>query len=217
MTSSRPQQPNFDRIARAYQWMEYLSLGPMLERVRWYHLDRGRLADCKQALVLGDGDGRFTQRLLQRNRQSRVAAVDLSGAMLDLLNRRCRQDRSRLTTHRADAQQFVPEFRPDLVVTHFFLDCLTEEQVAALVRRLKPQLSPDCLWLVSEFRIPHGVLRLPVQMWVASLYLAFRILTGLRVAHLPDHATALRACGFEMVAEQRFMGGVLTTQLWKSG
>ncbi len=217
MTVKRPAPPDFDRIARAYRWMEYLSLGAMLERTRWHHLEQGRLAQSREALVLGDGDGRFTQRLLEGHREVRVTAVDLSGAMLGLLSLRCRQNTARLALHLADAREFIPVSRPDLVVTHFFLDCLAQEEVAGLIQRLKPKLAPDCLWLVSEFRIPGGVLRRPVQLWVMALYLAFRILTGLRVSHLPDHAGALRACGFTMVAEQRFMAGILTTQLWRNG
>jgi hypothetical protein len=54
--------PNFDRIARPYRWLEYLTLGRSLERAREVFLPL--LKDRRQALILGDGDGRFTARLL---------------------------------------------------------------------------------------------------------------------------------------------------------
>jgi hypothetical protein len=51
---------------------------------------------------------------------------------------------------------------------------------------------------------------------VRLLYLAFRILTGLRTTKLPDHASALLRCGFTRIAVQRALFGLLTTELWRS-
>ena len=216
-----PSQPNFDPIARAYRWMEYLSLGPLLERTRLHHLPA--LSGPKQALILGDGDGRFTARLLAAHSNLCADAVDLSPVMLHLLESRVpnlREARvncaSHLKTHQADARTFTPSARPDLVVTHFFLDCLTQPEVDALVNRLTPFLQPRSLWLVSDFRIPPGPLHWPARLYIRLLYLAFRVLTGLRITHLPDHAVALRRCGFTPVATHRKLFGLLTTELWQA-
>ena len=209
--------PDFDGVARAYQWMEYLSLGTMLERARFWALDAGCLDECRRALVLGDGDGRFTPRLMDRNAAVRVHAVDLSGEMLRLLERRCGAFQARLSTTCEDAREFSPKGEADLVVTHFFLDCLEQEEVRALVRRVSGGLAPDATWVVSEFCVPAGWLRVPAWLVVRGLYLAFRILTGLRVTRLPDYAQELRGCGFGVVAEKRFLGGLLISQVWKAG
>jgi hypothetical protein len=119
--------PNYDRIAKAYRWLEYLMLGPLLERTRNYHL--GRVTGCRQALILGDGDGRFTARLLEQNAAMRAEAVDVSGTMLELLAKRARASEGRLRTVQMDAREYVPRERPDLVCTHFFLDCFTQVDV----------------------------------------------------------------------------------------
>lgn len=205
--------PNFDRIARPYRWLEYLALGPLLEQTRNHHLPR--IEHCRQALVLGDGDGRFTAHMLASRPQMRADAVDLSDAMLHLLSRRSSPNAWRLTTHHADARSFDPPHAPDLVVTHFFLDCLTQSEVEGLVARLTPQLAPGTLWLVSDFRIPEGAMGWIARGYVRLLYFAFRVLTGLRTTRLPDHASALQQCGFRLVAMHRTMLGVLTTELWR--
>ena len=212
--STRDAAPDFNRVARAYRWMEYVSLGVALERVRFWALDAGWLDGCERALVLGDGDGRFTARIMRRNGGVRVQAVDSSAAMLRLLERRCAGYGSRLTTACADARSFEPETGPDLVVTHFFLDCLEQEEVGALVRRVAAGLKPGATWVVSEFQVPGGWLRGPGWVVVRGLYLAFRVLTGLRVTRLPDYARELRACGFGVAAENRFLGGLLISQVW---
>jgi hypothetical protein len=49
---------------------------------------------------------------------------------------------------------------------------------------------------------------------IRSLYLSFRLLTGLRTTHLPDHAAALTP-GFTLIAQHQSLAGLLTTELWQ--
>ena len=208
--------PNFDRIARPYRWLEYLTLGPALTRCRAHFLPQ--LADRRSALVLGDGDGRFLARLLAANPQLHADAVDISPAMLALLARRAHAAHptaaTRLRTHQASALDFAPDRIYDLVVTHFFLDCLTQPQLETLIAHLTPHFALGALWLVSDFRIPSGPLRWPARALIRSLYLAFRVLTGLRTNRIPDHSAAFAAAGFHRTNQHLSLGGVLTTELW---
>jgi SAM-dependent methyltransferase len=82
--------PNFDRLAGVYRWMEALSFGGWLWRCRCAFL--GEMCSARRALVVGDGDGRFTARLLEKNRAVLVDAVDISPAMLEALVRRAGKD-----------------------------------------------------------------------------------------------------------------------------
>ncbi len=208
---------DFDRIARAYRWLEYLSLGPTLQRTRTHFLPR--LSDRRRALILGDGDGRFTAALLRANPMVRVDAVDTSATMLRLLQSRCEDvtftTSMRLHTHHHSALEHAPSRKTDLVVTHFFLDCLTQPQLETLIGNLAPRLAPNALWVVSDFRIPSGPLRLPARLYVRGLYLAFRILTGLRTTALPDHEAAFQRAGFTRTHRQLLLFGLLTTEIWQ--
>lgn len=210
-------QPHFDRIARPYRWLEYLSFGPALQRTRTHWLSAIRQRES--ALVLGDGDGRFTAALLEASPRVHIHAVDLSQAMLQLLCARGgNHSAGRLRAEHADLRAWTPaaHARYDLVATHFFLDCLTTAQVADLIERLKPALAPGALWLVSDFAVP----RTPFGRWiaqplVAALYRAFHVLTGLSVNRLPDHAAALESAGLRLQGEQRRLKGLLVSQLWE--
>jgi hypothetical protein len=102
-------------------------------------------------------------------------------------------------------------------VTHFFLDCLTEDEVHSLADRLRCALSPSGHWLVSEFAIPQGAF----GRWVARpvvwlLYRAFGLLTGLTVRKLPDYASALRAAGFTLLERRSFLRGLLAAEIWSA-
>ncbi|HZY62001.1 MAG TPA: class I SAM-dependent methyltransferase, partial [Edaphobacter sp.] len=122
-------EPNFNFIARPYRWLEYLTLGKALERCRTYYLPQ--LLTRQSALVLGDGDGRFLRALLSANPQLHAEAVDTSAAMLQLLRKNCAVTADRLRIHHGSALNFAPTGQYDLVVTHFFLDCLTQPEVKA--------------------------------------------------------------------------------------
>jgi ubiquinone/menaquinone biosynthesis C-methylase UbiE len=213
----KQRQVDFDRIARPYRMLEYLTLGRMLERTREHFLPA--LKDSRNALVIGDGDGRFLAKLLEENRQLRATAVDTSATMLQLLCERCQPYSNRLDVQQADARQELPRSAEpyDLVVTHFFLDCLTQDELCQLVRRMKPRLAPRARWIVSDFRVPGGLLRLPAWLYVRGLYLCFRILTGLRTTCLPDHEAAMNDAAFVCVDRQLLFAGVLATEIWQNG
>ena len=209
-----PDQPSFDRVARLYRWAEYLALGPLLTRTRQHHLPQ--LSHCRRALVLGDGDGRFLARLLYLNPQLHALAIDTSATMLHLLRQRCAFAAPRLRTAQTSALTADPPPHTDLIVTHFFLDCLPQPEVVALTQRLAAATAPGTLWLVSDFAIPTSALLRPfARLYIRALYLAFRLLTGLRTQHLPDPQTALTRAGFLRIASHQHLGGLLYTELWQ--
>jgi SAM-dependent methyltransferase len=216
MSTMSRTEPNFNLIAKPYRWLEYLTLGKALENCRLHYLPR--LLDRHRALVLGDGDGRFLAQLLKRNPHLEADAVDTSATMLQLLRQRCEaatpDANTRLRTHHADALTCPLEGSYDLVVTHFFLDCLTQPELNTLITRIAPALAPGALWLISDFRIPSDAMRLPAKLIIRSLYFAFRILTGLRTTQLPDHTTPLIHAGLTRISHRRSLAGLLATELW---
>ncbi len=192
VTASMNLPPNFSRLARLYRWLELFSFGPWLMLCRCAFLSECRPA--RRALALGDGDGRFTERMLHENSAVMVDAVDASSAMLDALLRRAGPHAGRVRAIHADLRSWQPENPPyDLIVTHFILDCLTTEEVQSLAASLARVVTPGALWIVSDFAIPANWFgRLVARPVVLILYLAFGWLTGLEVRSLPDHSSALR-------------------------
>jgi hypothetical protein len=228
MTSQQPAQPNFDHVARIYRFAEYLSLGPLLQRTRTHFLHD--LPPRHQALLLGDGDGRFLARLLARRPHLSALAIDTSAAMLHLLRHRCQPYIPRVRTLQASALElFSPTdssglatarysevSTSDLIVTHFFLDCLTQPEVDTLTRNIAAHTAPGTLWLLSDFAIPQRPLLRPLAaLYIRFLYLAFRVLTSLRVTHLPDPQSALASAGFTRIARHELLCGLLYTEIWQ--
>ncbi len=208
--------PNFNRLARLYRWMEFLTFGPWLARARCAFLSEATTVN--NALILGDGDGRFTARLLRTNPLVQIDAVDASPAMLRSLLQRAGRNSSRVRTYQADARTFNPPNPPyDLIVTHFFLDCLTTTEIHFLAATLRVAATPQTQWIVSEFAIPPNAFgRLVARPLVSALYRAFGLLTGLTPRHLPDHRTPLTHSSFTLHQCRPHLAGLLVSELWSA-
>jgi len=205
---------NFNRLARVYRLLEWFTFGPFLWRCRCAFL--GEMQNQRAALVIGDGDGRFTARLLDQNPCIRIDAVDASDSMLRQLKQHAGRNASRVQAHCADARKLCLEPRAfDLILTHFFLDCLTTVEVETMAIGLRQSVSPDATWVVSEFAIPgnrYG--RLVAEPLVTALYLAFGLLAGLTTRRLPEHRQALARAGFALAKQRQWLGGLLVSELW---
>ena len=171
---------NFDWVAPHYRWLERLAFGRALEECRAALLPSA--AGCSRALCIGDGDGRFTEVLLNARPHLGVDVVERSRSMIRLARRR-----SNATFFHANALTFTPDDRYDLVVTHFVLDTLTEAQVEALVRRVRKS-APGGLWLLSEFQ-PVG---LASRFLIWLMYRFFWITAGLVCSRSPITARSLQ-------------------------
>lgn len=207
---------DFNRLARIYRWMEYATFGPWLWWCRCVFL--AELGGCRRAAILGDGDGRFTAKLLAANPDLEIDAVDASEAMLRSLERRAGRHADRLRTHCTDARDWQPGASGyDLIVTHFFLDCLTTAEVRALAAKMRNAAAPAARWLISEFAQPErGLGRAAGRSIVWLLYRAFGLLTGLEVRTLPDHRAALHDAGFAVERRRAWLGGLLVSELWSA-
>jgi ubiquinone/menaquinone biosynthesis C-methylase UbiE len=211
---------NCDRVARAYQTLEYFSFGGALQSCRVMFL--GEVADCRRALLCGDGDGRFLAELLRTNREVCADFVDLSAGMINAAKRRVdamgSQAGAQTNFHAGDVRCFEPVGTAayDLITAHFFLDCFDDREVAGVARKLVSLARPGAKLLLSDFRIPRqGIARYIDAAIVRGLYGAFRLTTGLRVARLPNYEAALELAGFRKDRETLKLGGLLVASLWR--
>src|SRR5687768_10747406 len=76
---------SFDRLAPHYRWMEWLLAGRKLQRCRTAFIDT--LPPVRQALLLGEGNGRFLRAFLLGQPGARVTCLDASARMLQAARR----------------------------------------------------------------------------------------------------------------------------------
>jgi ubiquinone/menaquinone biosynthesis C-methylase UbiE len=208
---------SFDRLARWYRFTEFLAFGGDLERTRFEFL--GMLSGCREVLLLGEGDGRCAERLARLAPNARITCVDSSLGMIERAGRRITEAGAEGRVHFEYADIF--EYNPggkkfDAVVTFFFLDCFTPEQVATIIARTSGSLRPGATWLFSDFVIPpNGFDRIRARFWLKCLYTFFRWETGLPVAALPPSEEILISSGWFRTAYVDRQGGMLRSAVFR--
>ena len=207
---------SFDALAPHYRWMEWLLAGSKLQRCRTAFLDE--LGESRRILLLGEGHGRFLEALAKRNAAAHVICVDASSRMLLEAERRLRKryPSFRAEWVHADVFSWVPQACPyDLIVTHFFLDCFTREQLAHLIRKFSSCLQAEGKWLLADFCQPAtglGRLRAGAILWL--MYRFFRLAAKLPASRLVPPDACLAANGLQLRKRLAFDWGLLHADLW---
>ena len=144
---------NFDVLAPHYRWMEFVLAGDKLQRCRTAFLHHA--THYQDVLLMGEGNGRFLLECRRALENARITCVDLSPRMLTLARKRLHDSASNLAGVefiRADALAWTPPVQAfDLVVTHFFLDCFTPEQLQRVIEALAIGAKPKATWLLADF------------------------------------------------------------------
>ena len=189
-------------------------MGRALEHRRFEFLPE--MAQAQRVLILGEGDGRFLATLLRFNDRAQIDVVDSSAKMLAMASHRVGAVAQQISFHHADALHWSPPAAAsyDLIVTHFFLDCFSDDELGPLVQRCCAAADPQCRWIVSEFHQPAGGFAAwRAHLWISTLYRMFGWTTGLRVRRLPDYQAILERHGFRQAKVVVAEMGLLISEL----
>ena len=209
---------NFDRIAPHYPWMERIFAGGLMQRCRTTFLARAK--NCRRALILGEGPGKFLAELLRSNPRIKVVCIEHSRGMIKQARRRLARnhlDPSCVEFKQMDALDWNPPVEKfDLVVTHFFLDCFPAPQLTRLVGLLAASATPDAVWLLADFRLPErGWRRWRAHTLLTMLYTFFKITTSLPARRLTPPDPFLAAAGFDLLERRLVDFGFAHADFWR--
>lgn len=209
---------SFDTLAPYYRGMEFVTAGGMLQRCRTSFL--AETQNCRRALLLGEGPGRFLIELLRANPRVKVSCVERSPRMIEQAVRQLRRrglNALRVEFHQCDALSWQPpgaEF--DLVATHFFLDCFRRDELERLVAGVGRCATLDARWLVTDFRLPpRGWQRWRARAVLALMYAFFRVVTGLSASRLAPADDLMESAGFRRTRQNLANFGLVRAELWQ--
>lgn len=207
---------SFDTLAPYYRNLEFVLAGGILQRCRTSFLPE--VTDCRRALLLGEGPGRFLVELMRTNPRIEVVCIERSPVMIEVARRQLgKSDCRRVRFEQADVLAWQPtagEF--DLVVTNFFLDCFQREELQALVRKIAASAIPDANWLLADFREPEtGWRRWRARLVLAMMYGFFRRTTKLSAWQLTPPDGFLEMAGFRLAGRRLENFGLAHADLWR--
>lgn len=206
---------SFDRLAPFYRALEICTAGGKLQRCRTALLDE--VPEPRRILLAGEGHGRSLEAISRRFPKAEIVAVDSSARMLEIAARQAGP--GRVTFIHADLLEWNgPAGTFDLIVTHFFLDCFPERDLAVIVARLGRLATPAADWLLADFQVAPGrAARLRSRAILALLYGFFRITCRLPARSLIPPDGDLEKAGFTRHRRVTHDWGLLKSEWWRRG
>lgn len=207
----------FDAIAPYYQWIEKICAGKKMQRARLAFLSD--LPIPKRVLLLGEGTGSFLVKCHQKFPEASITCIDSSNAMLHEMKKKLhRQDLSgnHLTFLHQDVLSWQPKMdHYDLIVTHFFLDCFTLNEMERLIPMLSKAAKPHAHWIIADFNFPQTwFMKIMALLLVKLLYLFFSTTTGISATKLINPDFFLKKSGFLLHGRKKFCKGLLKSDCW---
>ncbi len=209
---------SFDRIAPHYRWMEWLLAGGKLQRCRTAFISE--IPVPREVLMMGEGNGRCLLEMLRAFPSARFVCVDASARMLERA-RVCVESAglgaSAIEFVHADALDWKPPAACfDLLVSNFFLDCFTADQLGVLVPGLSAAATSDARWLLADFcEPPSGFAKWRARWILRAMYFFFRRVTRLSARSLTPPDALLRRSGFTLCERRLSEWGLLHCDVWR--
>lgn len=206
----------FDKLAPWYLFLEKFTFGNQLQKCRITQIEK--LKDAKNVLLLGDGNGRFLQSFIKTNKSAKIDSLDISKKMITLAQNRVALipiDHQVNFIHKDVFKWEFPKTKYDLIVTNFFLDCFTFQELTILTEKISYSIKPEGKLLYGDFNIPKArfkkILILPL---LNMMYLFFKIFTHISAQTLSDPAQLFTENGFILENEKQQLGSLLKSQIW---
>jgi len=211
---------SFDALAPHYRWMELVLAGEKLQRCRTAFLNR--VSPPQNILIWGEGNGRFLVECRRAWKQATIVCADASGRMLASAKRRLEQRglaSDGVEFLRADVLQWSPPKEIfDLIVTHFFLDCLCAEQLQEIIEKLGTAARQKAAWLLADFQsADFGLQRIRTAVILKAMYLFFRFATRLPASRLIEPDPFLTQSDFILSERRVSEWGLLHSDFWERG
>ena len=159
-------------------------------------------------LILGGGTGKVLELLDELGIPLNVWFLDSSEGMLELARKR-RVENIDIQFIHADARGYSLPQSYDIILTPFFLDCFTTEELVQL-RRWIYSLKSDGHWLFADF--------VPTNSWIKDRFLElmslfFRLSAGLKMSRTPDYDQFFR--GMSLIQKESFYGNMIESRVYQ--
>ena len=192
---------NYRLIARAYATCEKLVFGSALQRCR-----TAFITELPQNILsVGEGDGRFSQALLQARPDIRLQIIEPDAAMrTESLKRN--PDLTFVTSETASPC--------DAIVLNFVLDLFTKEEAETFLG----QLPTSQALIVGDFfpsETQGNIRRRAAHYLVWIMYRFFSLTTGLKTNSLPPTHEILTSQGWILREEHTQWTGFISAQWWE--
>lgn len=166
----------YDRLAPVYDCLAVTFVGKQIQQAQLKWLSY--LSDRKKLLILGGGTGWILPFIFQINPTLVIHYVDASARMIAKAEQNAK---GLLIQFINGTEANIPDQDYDAVLTHFYLDLFSDNQLPNLIDKIKMHACDNALWLVTDFEA-HTRMQ---QVKIRIMYFFSWLITRLKTQALP--------------------------------
>ncbi|MBD1396919.1 class I SAM-dependent methyltransferase [Pontibacter sp. JH31] len=208
---------NFDPIAPLYDSLARLVFGNELRRAQLAHLDA--IPAQARVLLIGGGSGWLLEQLLQLRPGIAVTYLENAPKMLQMAKQRIGRNpalsKSAVTFRLGNEDSLTADEKFDVILTPFLLDLFPEQRLQHLMDRLYTCLTPNGLWLFSDF----WPVQTPALIWqrllLKSMYTFFGLLSEVKATRLPDFRKHFERLQLQELQSAPFYKGMVQAKVYQ--
>ena len=200
---------NFDPVARIYDRLSYLIFGKAMRRAQTAYLSD--IGPGANVLVLGGGTGWLLSELSEVNPTCKVWYIDASATMIELSKEVTRNSVHELVFLHGTEDSIPPGTTFDAVISNFYLDLFPQESCVNAIRKIRPVIRANGIWLVSDF--------LSTTWWHSAMlgvmYQFFKLTCDIEASALPQWKNLLEENAFKEYKSSEFFGGFIKSAVFR--
>ena len=200
---------NFDSVARFYDGLGKLIFGNAMRRAQTVYLPD--IVPGANVLVLGGGTGWLLSELSAINPTCKVWYIDASAKMIELSKETTRNSAHEIAFIHGTEDSIPVGITFDAVITNFYLDLFTRDSCIGVIRKIRPAIRANGIWLVSDFVNTtwwHGVM-------LGVMYRFFKLTCDIEGRSLPAWKKLLRENAIIEGKSHEFFGGFIKSAVFR--
>ena len=209
----------FNTIAPFYDIISMIASFNKIHESQMWLLSKGM--KFSKVLIIGGGNGKFLLEAMKQVLSEQYCYIDISEGMIKLAQSKI-EKQSALSLNSVvfvcGSYQDIPANEKfDLIVTPYFLDCFSKEELPLVMAKLHTQLTIEGTWFFTDFNIPEDSFRNFIfKNIIRLLYGIFNLFCDLGVNRLADFNKEFCRYDFTLLHEKYFLGGLLVGRIYKN-
>jgi len=189
---------DFNFVAPYYDFLSKLIFGGQILSSQTYFFDH--LKEMTDVLIIGGGTGELLKHL---PKDVNVCYLEKSKRMIQSAKKK--SSSPDITFIQQDFFEFKPDQKYDTVICPFFLDCFNEQLLQGAIQKIKEQLIPKGLLIVSDFDDEA------ISIFLSkTMHLFFGLVVALQAKKLQPIRKVLYKENFIEISGQQFKKGIFS-------
>lgn len=198
---------SFDRVTWIYDGLANLVFFGAIKRAQLTFLST--IKSGSKVLIIGGGTGWILEALDKIGIAAHVDYLEASSKMLEKSKSRPPFENLQVRFILGTQDSIEKNIQYDVVITHFFLDVFTSQNLPLVMNKLDQHLKPNGFWLMTDFMNNN-------RWWQSALirlmYLFFRITANLEGSRLMNFDNQFSRLTYSLARKKDYFHGMISSR-----